>query len=72
MPRFPIRFDQPVDYLPDNLRGRRMGITELLVSAPTLLHAQAHAIRVTRGPGTVVTEVEQAVPLPPPVEVSPA
>jgi hypothetical protein len=61
VPTFLIRFDRPVDYLPDHPKGRRLGIRELLVHSDNLDQAKAHALRVTTGPGSVV----EAGPLPP-------
>lgn len=72
MPRFLIRFNQPVDYQPDHPVSRRLGITELLVSAPTLDHAKAHALRVTRGEGVIVDDIPVPSAAPPVEEVSSA
>ena len=61
-----------MDYLPDSLSGKRLGITELLVHAATLDQAKAHALRVTRGLGSVVTEIPLPTPTSPVEEVSSA
>lgn len=68
MPQFRIRFDRPVNYLPDHPKGSRLGITELLVNAPTLAEAKAHALRVTIGPGVIVDDLPLPTPTVPAVE----
>ncbi len=56
MPKFLVRFPQPVTYLPDHPKGRRI-VTELEVSAPDAARAMIHAIRVVSGDvGTPVVE----------------
>lgn len=48
MPRFLVTFPNPVTYLPDHPKGRRV-VTELEVSAPDAARALIHAIRVVHG-----------------------
>ena len=48
MPRFLVKFPQPVTYLPDHPISRRV-VTELDVSAPDAARALIHAIRVVSG-----------------------
>lgn len=56
MPTFLVTFPQPVVYLPDHPKGRRV-LTELEVNAPDAARALIHAIRVVHGDvGTPVVQ----------------
>lgn len=71
MPRFTVRFPNPVTYLPDHPIGRRV-VTELQVSAPDAARAMIHAIRVVSGDvGTPLVEGGADSPHSAPSEVSP-
>jgi len=54
VPRYLVRFSEPIWYLPDHPKARRL-TTDLIVNAETPKQAETHALRVTRGAGEVVS-----------------
>ena len=53
MPEYLVEFDRPVWYQPDHPKARRE-TQAVIVAAPDGTKAQTHAIRVTRGEGSVI------------------
>jgi hypothetical protein len=52
--RFRVRFSEPIWYLPDHPKARRL-VADLFVNAPGPREAEAHALRTTRGPAQIVS-----------------
>lgn len=69
MPKYLVKFPNPVQYLPDHFNGR--DVTELVVNTSSVSGAITHALRVTRGdPGEMIVEPYNPDFAPPPVEVT--
>ena len=54
MPEYLVRFDQRLDYQPDHPKAKRV-VDALCVNSHSPEGAVTHALRVTRGPGTVIS-----------------
>lgn len=58
MAEYLVRFDRPVAYQPEHPRVIHKWVSALVCGAPTPEDAVQHAIRVTLGPGRVISVVD--------------